>query len=73
VEEKKLFGKICPKCGELCIESQIVKSHLGAGAQVNMMCPNNHKWTEFYQFTFTGYWWDGKMYDSYGEEKKKED
>lgn len=38
-----------------------------------MACENNHKWSEFYGLIYQGYWWDGKMYDSYGEEKKKEE
>jgi hypothetical protein len=72
MEDKKLFGRFCPKCGEVCQTHEIVKVALGPGVQVNMSCENNHKWSEFYQLTYTGYWWDGKMYDTYGEEVKKE-
>jgi len=73
MEEKKFIGRICPKCGALYTEHQIAKAHLASGAQVNMSCENGHKWSEFYNLDYQGYWWDGKMYDSYGEEKKKED
>lgn len=73
MEEKKLFGRFCPKCGEVHKTHIIVNTSLGANTQVNMSCENGHKWSEFYSLTYQGYWWDGKMYDSYGEEKKKED
>ena len=69
MEEKKLFGRFCPKCGEVCKTSEIAKGALGSGAQVNMSCEQGHKWSEFYCLTYTGYWWDGKKYDGYGEEK----
>lgn len=72
MEDKKLFGRFCPKCGEVCQTHEIVKVALGPGAQVNMTCEQGHKWSEFYHLTYTGYWWDGKMYDTYGEEVKKE-
>lgn len=68
MDEKKLFARYCPKCGEACQTYEIASTSLGAGAQVNMMCENNHKWSEFYCLTYTGYWWDGKRYDTYGEE-----
>ena len=70
MEEKKLFERICPKCGELCQTHEIVKVALGYGAQINMSCENSHKWSEFYNLDYQSYWWDGKMYDSYGEEKE---
>ena len=73
MEEKKLFGRFCPKCGGVYQTHEIVKIALGPGAQVNMSCENNHKWSEFYNLDYQGYWWDGKLYDSYGEEKKKEE
>jgi hypothetical protein len=69
MEDKKLFGRTCPKCGEIYQSCELVKVHLGAGVQANMQCPNNHKWTEFYTLDYQGYWWDGKIYDSYGEPK----
>ena len=69
MEEKKLFGRFCPKCGEVCQTQEIVKVALGSGAQVNLSCEHGHKWSEFYQLTYTGYWWDGKHYDTYGEVK----
>lgn len=68
MEEKKLFGKFCPKCGEVCQISEVAKVALGSGVQVNMMCNQNHKWSEFYQLAYNGYWWDGKKYDTFGEE-----
>jgi hypothetical protein len=67
--EEKLFSRTCPKCGSICSEKQIAKVNLGPGAQVNMCCENGHKWTEFYSLTYHGYWWNGKMYNSYGEEE----
>jgi hypothetical protein len=73
MEEKKLFQRVCPKCGDICLAHEIVKVNLGSGAQVNMTCEKGHKWSEFYSLAYQGYWWDGKMYNSYGEEKKKED
>lgn len=73
MDEKKLFNRICPKCGEACCLYEIVKVTLGSDTQINMSCENNHKWSEFYTLDYQGYWWDGKMYDSFGEEKKKEE
>lgn len=70
MEEKKLFGRLCPKCGEVCQVHEIVKIHLGPGAQVNMTCEQGHKWSEFYNLDYQGYWWNGKRYDTYGEEVK---
>lgn len=69
MEEKKLFGRFCPKCGEVCQTHEIVKVALGSGAQVNLSCEHGHKWSEFYHLTYIGYWWDGKHYDTYGEVK----
>lgn len=73
MEEKKLCGRLCPKCDEPCMTREVAKVSLGAGVQFNMQCENNHKWSEFYSLTYQGYWWDGKMYDSCGEEKVKEE
>lgn len=70
MEEKKLFGRFCPKCGEAYQTHEIVKIALCSGAQVNMSCENGHKWSEFYNLSYQGYWWDGKKYDTYGEELK---
>lgn len=72
MEDKKLFGRSCPRCGEACQTNEIVKVALGPGAQVNMSCENGHRWSEFYNLEYQGYWWNGKMYDSCGEEKVKE-
>ena len=66
---EKLFSKTCPKCGERCREHQFAKANLGSGVQVNMCCEQGHKWSEFYGLSYQGYWWDGKLYDSYGQEK----
>jgi hypothetical protein len=71
MEEKKLFGRFCPKCGELCVAQEIVKTALGSGVQVNMSCEQGHKWSEFYGLNYQGYWWDGKKYDIYGEPKEE--
>lgn len=68
--EKKLFGRFCPKCGEVCQAHEIVKVALGSGAQVNLSCEHGHKWSEFYYLGYQGYWWNGKRYDAYGEEVK---
>ena len=73
MEEKKLFGRFCPKCNELYVESQIAQASLGAGAQVNLMCEQGHKWSEFYHLDYQGYWCEGKKYDTYGEELKADE
>ena len=73
MEDKKLFGKTCPKCGNVCSAKEVASVKLGAGVQINMMCEDSHKWSEFYSLTYTGFWWDGKKYDTYGEEVKHED
>ena len=65
---EKLFGRLCPKCGEACQVHEVASVGLGVGIQYNMQCENGHKWSEFYQLTYTGFWWDGKRYDSYGQE-----
>ena len=70
MEDKKLFGRICPKCGELYQTCDFAKVHLGLGAQVNLQCSAGHRWTEFYNLEYRGFWWDGTMYDSYGEPKE---
>lgn len=70
MDDKKLCGRTCPKCNELYQTIEIAKTSLGAGVQVNMSCEAGHKWSEFYGLSYLGYWWDGKMYDSYGEEKE---
>ena len=72
MEEKKLFDRVCPKCGELYQACELTPPSLGAGVQANMKCEQGHKWSEFYCLTYTGYWWDGKRYDSYGQEVSKE-
>lgn len=64
--EKKLFSRVCPKCGELCQAFALVKVDLGAGVQYDMQCENGHRWTEFYTLSYQGYWYDGKKYNSYG-------
>ncbi len=73
MEDNKLFGRTCPVCGEIYQSCEFAKVHLGTGVHANMTCPNGHRWTEFYSMSYQGYWWDGKMYDSYGDEQKKED
>lgn len=67
----KETSRSCPKCGELYEECQIAKVGLGVGVHVNLRCPNNHKWTEFYSLVYRGYWSNHVMYDSYGEECSK--
>jgi hypothetical protein len=73
MEEKKLFGKVCPTCGELYAECQYAVVALGVGVQINMMCEQQHKWSEFYHLTYAGYWCEGKKYDTYGEELKADE
>lgn len=67
--QDKLFGRTCPNCGEIYKECQIVKVHVGSGAQINLTCEQGHKWSEFYNLTYQGYWYKGKKYNSYGEEE----
>lgn len=62
----KLFSRYCPKCNELYSRFEIAKVGLGSGVQVNMSCEHNHKWSEFFCLTYTGFWWSGARYDSYG-------
>ena len=71
-EAKKLFSRVCPKCGETYQTNEIAKVGLGSGVQVNMCCEKGHKWSEFYCLTYTGFWWDGKRFDTYGQEVPKE-
>lgn len=68
--EEKLFGRTCPKCGDIYKECQFAKAGIGIGIHANMMCERGHKWTEFYSLSYHGFWWDGKRYDSYGKEEK---
>lgn len=67
--QNKLFGRTCPICGEIYKECQITKIHIGAGAQINLMCEQGHKWSEFYSLTYRGYWSNNKKYNSNGEEE----
>ena len=70
MEERKIFDRFCPKCSAVYQTREIAKIALGSGVQINMSCENNHKWSEFYSLTYRGFWWDGKRYDTYGEEVK---
>lgn len=72
MEETKFINRICPKCGKLYQSKEIANVVLGGAVQINMSCENGHKWSEFYSLTYQGYWYSGKMYDSYGQEKTKE-
>lgn len=69
MEDKKLFGRTCPECGEIYQDCEFTNVLLGPGAQINMRCANDHKWSEFYNLDYRGYWYAGKIYDSYGEIK----
>ena len=73
MDTKKLFERYCPNCGEPCLTHDATLVSLGAGVQFNMQCENGHKWSEFYCLTYTGYWYQGKRYDSYGEEVIKKE
>jgi len=68
----KLFSRTCPKCGKTCQTYETSMVSLGAGVQYNMSCEDGHKWSEFYCLTYTGYWWDGNRYNTYGEAIPKE-
>lgn len=70
--EEKLFERTCPKCGKIYQTAEAAQVSLGAGIQYNMQCEDNHKWSEFYSLTYTGFWWNGKRYDSYGQEVRKD-
>lgn len=72
MSEYKLLKNTCPKCGNIFKERQIAKIDLGLGIQVNLMCEDGHKWSEFYTASYRGYWWDGKKYNVYGEVLKNE-
>lgn len=71
--EHKLFGRFCPKCNKLYKEYQLAKINLGSGVQINLMCEQGHKWSEFYSLSYKGYWWDGKKYVSSIDDSIKED
>lgn len=73
MEDIKLFRRSCPKCGETYRVCELAKVNLGGKVQYNMQCENNHKWSEFYSLDYQGYWWDGKLYNNYGEEILKEE
>ncbi len=66
MEDKKLFGRTCPTCGEVYKECQFAKIGLGSGVQANLTCEQGHQWSEFYSISYQGYWHEGKRYDSYG-------
>ena len=70
--EEKLFGRTCPKCGKLYQTAEATPVSLGAGVQYNMQCEDKHKWSEFYTLSYQGFWWDGKKYDSYSQEIRKD-
>lgn len=72
MEEKKLFSRTCPKCRGLYRECTFAKVGIGVGVHANMVCEQGHKWSEFYSLTYRGYWSNGKMYDSLGEELKND-
>ena len=66
MDEKKLFNRTCPKCGEIYRDRQVAKAGL-SGVQLNLICDQGHMWSEFYSLVYQGYWWNGKMYDTEGE------
>lgn len=68
--EEKLFGRTCPVCGEVYTTCDLVKVGIGSGIQANMTCEQGHQWSEFYSLAYQGYWFDGKRYNSYGEQKE---
>lgn len=65
--EEKVFEKTCPECGELCSSREVSRVHFGAGVYVNMICPNEHKWTEYYNLNYRGFYYNGKVYDIDGK------
>ena len=68
MEEKKLLTRTCPKCGNICLTAEVAKIVPSSIVHMNMTCEHGHKWTEFYSLAYQGFWWDGKKYDSYGEQ-----
>ena len=66
--EEKLFGRTCPQCGEVYKQCQVAKAAIGPGVQFNLTCEQGHQWSEFYSVAYQGYWFNGKRYDSYGQE-----
>jgi hypothetical protein len=66
--EEKLFGRVCPQCGEVYKQKQVAKAAIGSGVQFNLTCEQGHQWSEFYSVSYQGYWFNGKRYDSYGQE-----
>jgi hypothetical protein len=70
MDESKFIGRICPKCNDLYQNYEIIKISLGTGVLINMSCGQGHLWTESYGLNYQGYWYEGKQYDTFGEEIK---
>lgn len=68
---EKLEGRICPDCGKLYASHDIRKVTLGPVVQIDMSCEAGHKWSEFYNLTYSGFWFTGKHYDAAGNEISK--
>lgn len=59
--------RLCPECGKLYKTYKFKKVFLG-GAFVDFDCTNGHTWTEAFTLTYTGYSYNNKYYDRFGEE-----
>lgn len=67
MEDKKLFGRTCPVCGEAYNKKNVGKIMLGFIA-VDMTCEQGHTWTEHYTMTYTGFKHNNKEFDRFGQE-----
>ena len=65
----KNTSRCCPKWDKMYMELTIAKANLGEGIHANIMCPDGHKWTEFYSLNYNGYWSEGKIYNNDGYEQ----
>ena len=60
-------SRTCPECGQVYAQ-KATKLHGLHALTAAFTCPNNHRWTQSYSMTFTGYTYQGKSYDSFGNE-----
>lgn len=57
--------RTCPECGQVYAQ-KATKLHGLHALTAAFTCPSNHQWTQSYSMTFTGYTYQGKSYDSFG-------
>ena len=60
-------SRTCPECGQVYAQ-RATKLHGLHALTAAFTCPNNHRWTQSQSMTFIGYTYQGKSYDSFGNE-----